>query len=505
VPQSLIKSKYQDDKLLSVTHLRSGLKERAVKSVGITVFAQFLKLALQVTSITVMARLLEPTDFGLVAMVTVFTGFALQFMEGGLSMATVQRDQINHAQVSNLFWVNFGLGSGLCILSMLLAPQVARLYEEPRLTLVMIAMSLTFLIGGLSVQHDAILKRQMRFRTISRIDVTSMAVGIATGILAALNGLGYWSLVISPVMTFFAKTVMRWCYAGWVPSLMSRGSGVRPLLKFGANITGANFIGYLVTNLTPFAVGYFGGAQSMGLYNRANTLTSIPSSQILSPIINVIQSALTRVAYSPDRLRCVVLSLMSKIAIVTMIVTVTMFVTADWLVYVLLGKGWEDAIAIFKVLSLSTIVTPITTFTAIILVATGKAKALMKWRVITLCILLISILIGSYWGFIGIVFAYGFSGFFIRMPFFLVYSTKYQPIKIFDYVKSLAPAFLCATFTLFILILLRHFYNPTNPYYGIFQFSVLSICTYFLLCLAIKSTRSQIVDGLRMLRILLFT
>jgi PST family polysaccharide transporter len=470
--------------------------------VGITIFAQAIKLVLQITSISVLSRLLEPSDFGLVAMVTVFTGFALHFMEGGLSMATIQREQITHAQVSNLFWVNTGLGFGLGVMSIILAPLVAKVYEEPRLTLMMIAMSLTFIIGGFSVQHEAILKRQMRFRAISWIDVTSMAAGIGTAILAALNGLGYWSLIISPIFTFFVKTVLCWWSVRWIPSLMSRGSDVLPLLVFGANLTGANFVGYLVKNLTPFAVGYIGGAQTMGLYNRANTLTSIPSSQLLPPIMNVMQSSLTRVRYSSERFRNSVLSLMSKIAIVTMVVTVTMFITADWLILVLLGEGWESAVALFRILSLSTIVTPITTFTAIILIATGEAKALMKWRVITFCILLGSVFIGSYWGFFGVVLAHGLSGFFIRMPFFLVYSTKFNPIKIFDYVKALIPALSCATLTLVVLIWLRQLYTPTNPVCGIFVFSLLSISVYFPLCLAISSTRFQIMDGFRMAKIL---
>src|SRR5690606_30509270 len=97
-------------------HLKTGLKARAIKSVGITLSAQIIKLALQLGSIAILARLLEPEDFGLVAMVTVFTNLALPMMDGGLSMATIQRDRITHAQVSNLFWVNCALGLGLCLL-----------------------------------------------------------------------------------------------------------------------------------------------------------------------------------------------------------------------------------------------------------------------------------------------------------------------------------------------------------------------------------------------------
>lgn len=488
------------DQLFNADHLKTGMKERAVKSAGITLAAQGIKLILQLGSVAILARLLQPSDFGLIAMVTVFTGLALQFMEGGLSMATIQRDQITHAQVSNLFWVNGALGTALCLLGILISPLVAMIYDEPRLTLVMAAMSLTFLIGGLSVQHDALLRRQMRFKAISVIDIVSMAAGIAAGITAALGGLEYWALVISPITTFATKTVMRWLSARWVPSMMSRGSGVRPLLGFGANLTGANFIGYLATNITSFAVGYIGGANALGFYNRANTLTTIPSSQLLPPVMNVMQSALTRVKDEPDRLRRAALSLMTKIAMVTMLVTITMYATADWLVSLFLGEGWGEAVEIFRILAISTIVTPITTFTAIIMVAVGEARALMRWKAITLSILAGAIVLGSFWGVMGIVLAHCLSGIFIRMPGFLIYSSRYQPIKSADFFVSLFPVFFSALATLVVVMFLRNSFAFESDIVSIFVFSLISLNIYLVALFFFKKTRLEIKDSFILLK-----
>ena len=489
--------------LFSTDHLKTGMKERAVKSAGITLAAQGIKLILQLGSVAIMARLLQPSDFGLIAMVTVFTGLALQFMEGGLSMATIQRDQITHAQVSNLFWVNGALGAGLCVLGMLISPLVAAIYEEPHLTLVMASMSLTFLIGGLSVQHDALLRRQMRFKDISVIDIASMAIGIIAGIVAAFGGLEYWALVITHITTFATKTVMRWLIVRWIPSMMSRGSGVRPLLGFGANLTGANFIGYVATNVTPFAVGYIAGAQALGFYNRANTLTTIPSSQLLPPVMNVMQSARTRVKDEPDRLRSAALSLLTKIAMVTMLVTLTMFVTADWLVALFLGDGWAEAVEIFRVLAISTIVTPITTFTAIIMVSVGEARALMRWKAITLTILATAITLGSFWGKMGIVLAHCLSGLFIRMPGFLIYSSRYQPIKASEFFKSLYPVFLSAMATLLVVMLLRNYFTFENDLISVISFSLISLSIYSTALALFARTRLEIKDSVGLFKSLL--
>ncbi len=490
------------DQLFSAGHLKTGLKERAVKSAGITLFAQGIKLALQLGSLAILARLLEPADFGLVAMVTVFTNLALQMMEGGLSMATIQRDQITHAQVSNLFWVNGALGTGLCLLGILISPLVATIYNEPRLTPVMAAMSLTFLIGGLSVQHDAILRRQMRFKAISVIDILSMAAGIIVGISAALAGLQYWALVISPIVMFSTKSILRWLSARWMPSMMSRGSGVRPLLRFGVNLTGANFIGYIATNLTPLAVGYIGDAQSLGLFNRAKMLTSIPSSQMLPPVMNVVQPTLARVASDPVRLRDTITSLMGKLVLGTMFVTLTMAVLADWIVQLFLGPGWDGAVPIFRVLAVFSLVEPIAGFLAVTLVAVGNAKALLHWKAVTLSILIVSIGIGSIWGSFGVVAAYALSGVLIRLPGFLFYASKFLPVTFGEFIKVLIPSAVCAGGTVAMMYGLRQIVPIESPIVGIAVFISVAAAVYLSLCALIKPTRRELVEAFNLLKLL---
>lgn len=490
------------DRLFNADHLRTGIKIRAVKSAGITLAAQGIKLLLQLGSIAILARLLQPSDFGLVAMVTVFTGLALQMMEGGLSMATIQRDQITHAQVSNLFWVNGALGAGLCLLGILISPVVATIYGEPRLTLVMAAMSLTFLIGGLSVQHDALLRRQMRFKAISVIDIVSMVAGIIAGIAAALSGLEYWALVIAPISTFSTKTIMRWLSAHWMPSMMSRGSGVRSLLGFGANLTGANFIGYMATSLTPFSIGYIGGAQSLGLFNRASMLASIPSSQLLPPVMDVLQPTLARVANDSERLRNTLTVIMGKLVLGTMFITLTIAVLADWIVQMFLGAGWAGAVPIFRMLAVFSLVEPIAGFLAVALVAVGNAKALLRWKAITLLILIISVGIGSLWGTFGVVAAYALSGVFIRLPGFLFYASRSLPITFGELLKALVPSAICALATIAALYSLRQFVLIENPIAGLAVFITASAVIYSVLCLLIKPTRRELIEIPELLKLL---
>lgn len=490
------------DRHFSTKHLEAGLGKRAVKSVVFTLSAQAAKLFIQIGSIAILARLLQPADFGLVAMATIFTGLAMQITDGGLSMATVQRDEITQSQVSNLFWLNCGLGLGFFLLGVIAAPIVSGIYDEPRLVAVMVVMSTTFIIGGLSVQHDALLRRQMRFKSISLIDVSSMAVGLVVSLFAAIKGAGYWALVISPMAAGLSKTVMRWLVCGWVPSGVSRGSGVRPMLNFGANLTGANFIGYFATNITSFAVGYVGGAQALGFYNRAATLTSLPSKQLLPPVMQVMQSVLTRIKNDEERLRVTVLSIMSKIAIVTMLVTIGMVVTAEELVLIFLGEGWGDTVNIFRVLAVASIATPITTFAAIVMVAVGEAAALMRWKIVALIILSSSIAIGSIWGVKGIVLAHCISGVCVRMPGFLIYSTRYQPIKALDFAKRLLPILFGAVGALILTFQAKGWVGVENDWVSaVIWFGLVSTAYLMILC-CFNVTRKEVFDLFLVIKIM---
>src|SRR6266496_1331650 len=178
-------------------HLLTNLRQRTISSGLMTAVAQGAQFFLNLAYIMVIARLLVPQDFGLVAMVATVMGFLRIFQDAGLSTATVQREEITHAQVSNLFWVNVTVGGVITLLVAASAPAVAWFYREPRLIPITLVLSVTFLLASSAVQHVALLNRQMRFGVIAVIDVVSMLAGYLTGIGMALWKYGYWALVFA--------------------------------------------------------------------------------------------------------------------------------------------------------------------------------------------------------------------------------------------------------------------------------------------------------------------
>ena len=231
-------------------HLLTNLKGHTISSGAVTVSAQGGKFLLTLVSTVILARLLTPRDFGIVAMVTTVTSFLRVFKDAGLSIATVQRERITHAQVSNLFWINVAV-SALCSLIVAgSAPVIAWFYDNPRLISITLFLSATFLISGSTAQHQALLKRRMRFKALALIEVGSMAVGALVGVCMALLGFSYWSLVGSSLSMEVTGLLLTWSISRWRPQLPSRRSGIGPLLTFGLHRTAGDLITSVARGVT---------------------------------------------------------------------------------------------------------------------------------------------------------------------------------------------------------------------------------------------------------------
>ena len=227
---------------IETDHLLPNLKRHTIVGGAIMISAQAAKFVLNLGSTVILARLLTPRDFGLVAMVTAVTGFVAIFRHAGLATPTVQREHITHAQVSNLFWINLGVSALCAIIVAASSPIMARFYHDSRITYITLALSTTFLIGGFRVQHLALLKRQMRFKAIALIEVGSMAVGVVVGVVMALLDYRYWSLVGFSLATEVASFLLTGTVSRWKPQLPTRGSGIGPMVTFGAHQTAGSFM-----------------------------------------------------------------------------------------------------------------------------------------------------------------------------------------------------------------------------------------------------------------------
>lgn len=225
------------------------LKEKTIRGGFARILAQGANFLLRIGSMMILARLLDPKDFGLVGMVTAFTGILSLFRDFGLSTATVQRATVTKEQISTLFWINLAFGAALTIITVGLAPVIATFYHEPRLFWVTAAVAVSFLFNATSVQHSALLQRDMRFTTLSVINITALAVSIAVAIAMAKAGYGYWALVAMTLVSPLVSTIGTLLTGWWVPGLPRKNIGLRSMMQFGGTITLNGIVVYIAYNM----------------------------------------------------------------------------------------------------------------------------------------------------------------------------------------------------------------------------------------------------------------
>lgn len=406
----------RNEEHLKTDHLLPNLKRHTISSGAVTMSAQAARFGLNLVSTVILAHLLTPRDFGLVAMVAVVTGFLSIFRHAGLAVPTVQREHITDAQVSNLFWINLGV-SALCALILAASsPALAWFYRDSRITYITLLLSTTFLIGGFRVQHLALLKRQMRFKAIAVIEVGSMAIGVFVGVVMALLHYGYWSLVGSSLAMEIAAFLLTGSVSRWKPQLPSRGSGIGPLLAFGAHQTAANFLFALARGCDNLLIGRVYGAAAVGLYSRGASLVIRPLEQFLLPINSVFLPTLSRLQSQPERYRSTFLRLYEAIALTLFFFSSLLLALALPLTLVLLGRKWEQASAIFAGFTFLALQIPLSNAANWLLTSQGRGKDIFRVSWIAASLTLASFIAGLPFGPVGVAIAFSASGLLIRLP-----------------------------------------------------------------------------------------
>jgi O-antigen/teichoic acid export membrane protein len=448
-----------EDRYFRVDHLREDLAGRSIRGGAITMLNQSGKFLLTLGSTAVLARILTPVDFGLLAMVVSIVGFLMMFRDLGLSMATVQRAEINHQQVSTLFWVNVLIGSIITVLTVAIAPMVGWFYKEPRLVPITLAFSGAFLLSGLSVQHQALLRRQMRFNVIAIVEIISLGLSIVAAILSAVSGLGYWSLVIMHLVREGFYSAGMWLACGWKPGRPARRVGVRSLLVFGGYLTGFNLINFFIRNMDNVIIGRFVGAQALGLYAKAYQLLLLPVRQINLPLSSVAVPTLSRLQDAPNRFRAYYQRGVMLTVTAGMPAVVFLFVTAEKAVLAILGPQWLDAVVLFRVLAPAAFVGTFNMATSWVFVSLARTARQLRWGVFSALLSVLGFAIGVHWGAIGVAAAVSLVICGLRLPG-LIYCFKRTPLRLSDLAIALWRPAVCSVLAGCALYLIERFVLP---------------------------------------------
>ncbi len=366
----------------------------------------FIDYGIQVGSTAIIARILEPSDYGLVAIALAATGFFFIFKTLGLSDATVQREHITHQQVSNLFWINVAAGLILTFILMISAPFIAGIFKDTRLTNIIRVSSITFLISGLYTQHQALLKRSMRFSALAVNEIVGICLSVVVAVSMAFAGMGYWVLVIRPIIYVASIAIGCWIMCKWRPGLPSRNSNVKPMLKFGLNTVAYYVVDYFARNSDKALIGWKEGPAPLGFYSKAFQLFLAPVSQLTIPLSGVAVATLSKLYKEPAKYHSYYLGAVHAVAFVGFPLSMFLVANSKYLILFLLGRKWAEAAELFSILGLAGGIQLITSTRAWLFVSLGRTDRWFYTGVVASLLMGLFILAGLQFGTKGVAVAY---------------------------------------------------------------------------------------------------
>ncbi|MCB1955274.1 MAG: MOP flippase family protein [Rhodocyclaceae bacterium] len=411
------------------------------------------QLAVFVTTIF-LARLLEPEDFGLLGMATVFTGLVTLLNDVGVSGALVQRQDIEARHLSSMFWLNQIVGLALCLLTVALAPAIAAFFDTSALTPVLQVLSLLFVAGALGIVQQCRLVRAMDFRRLALIESAAVLLAGVAAVIAASAGLGVWSLVLQLLLVPSLTTLGLWLGSDWRPTRCFDRAALAELVPFGLHVAGFNGVNYLARNLDYLFVGRFLGAAALGYYTLAYRLMVYPLQSVSTSVSRVLFPAFSRAAGDPEALRRGYLKMTKGVSLVTFPMIFGIFAVAPEFIGVVYGEKWLPTAELLRILCVAGLVQSIGSTAGAMYQAVNRPDIQLRMALLNTTLTAIVLGVGVQFGLRGVAMAY--AGF----AFVWVHGSLYVLTRVIDLdygqmYRRFAPALLASGVMLLGLLALK--------------------------------------------------
>lgn len=441
----------------------SQLRQRSVHSGLYAVLGQFGGMAINLASAVVLARMLSPRDFGVVAMASAVIGFVGLFRELGLSTAAIQNCELTHDQKSTIFWVNVITGIAIAVCTAFCSPLAAKFYRDGDVGDVVLVLSCLLVITSVSAQSNASLVREMQFGRQSIATLSGALVSLIVAVYLASRGFRYWSLVWAQVVGGVTCAAMLIWLAGFWPKLPSFRGKISGMMRFGAHVTAFDLVNYIHRNLDNVLIGRFCGGVGLGLYSRAYSLLMVPVANLRGPISNVSFPALSRLRSSPDDFRNYYRKIVFLVALVTMPLVSYLFVNADVVIGLVLGRDWTGAVPIFSWLAVAAFLQPVAGVAGTVLLSLGDGRRYLECGVFNTLVFCVAFLTGLHWGPVGVAAAYAVANIIVVIPW-LYWAFRHTPIGLRDFFWSIVHPAGIAIVSGFACLAFRSGCGARNPF-----------------------------------------
>ena len=381
-----------------------------------TLSSQFWRMALQIFTTIILARLLTPDDFGVYAMALPVIALANLLQDIGLNQSMISKPDLSIAQANRLFWINLRLSLGLAVALSAAAPWIGDFYHEPRLVPVLCGWALVLSLGALGFGQYAMLARQFRFRLLAIIDMICAGLSFVTVLGVASVWPTYWALWFSGLVSVLVWVVLSWTFSGWRPSARNCNGEIGGLFSFGLNIGVHNVANFFVRNFDNVLIGRVLGSATLGLYDRAYKLLLYPIENLGNPIGRVMIPILSRMQGDSYSYRRAYLQASGCLSLMIMPGMMVAILCAPDVVRILLGERWSAVAAIFSWLGVAGLVHPVLVSTEWLFLSQGRGKDLMRASVFSAVVMSAGFVIGVSWGAVGVAAAYAIAEITVRVP-----------------------------------------------------------------------------------------
>lgn len=379
---------------------------------GGQVISQVIHLVIRL----ILARLLAPEDFGLMAMAMLVINFTYWFLDLGFGAALVQQKELTEAHRSTAFWTNMLSGWLVFIILTSTAPFLARFLQAEQLTPVVIALSFGIVLMMPQASLENLLMRDIKFQSIATRKLWSTLLSGATGILMAIAGFSVWALVAETLLNHLLGTLFLFWVSAWRPKLLFDRRAFSELWSYSYPLIGARLFTFLNRNLDTLLIGRFLGAAALGYYNLGYQFVLMPLLYVTRPLTSVLFTALSKVQDDEERIRYGYLQSLSVIAFLTFPLMTLVAIAAPPLIPILLGEKWQPAITLIPFFCLVGLIQAIQNLMPAVFQATGQTYLVQRWTLITVIVNTIAFSVGIFGGIKGVTIAYT-SGALLTAPF----------------------------------------------------------------------------------------
>lgn len=379
----------------------TSLKYKTVSGIKWNTFAIVIKLLIQILQLAVLTRLLDKSDFGIIAVATMVIGFTDLFSGLGFSVAIIHKQTLNQYQYSSIFWMNIIMGVSIFFILWLMTPLIAFFYKEPILNSVIPLLGVQIIISSFGKMFMSLKTRDLEFKFISITAIISVVLGFVLSVVLALYGAGVYSLVFGQL---FQTSILQLTY--FIAEISKNKirfylniNEIKDFLKIGGYQLGSQILDFITIKVDIFLIGRFFGMDNLGVYNLAKELVAKPAVGITALIANVATAAFAKIQYDLSLMKKKYGEILKLLTTITFPMYVVLFVFADPIVSVLYDSTFSEVSTFTKILTITGIVTAIGAPVGIITVALGRTDLGFKWTIIRIIISTLAVVFSSFIGF----------------------------------------------------------------------------------------------------------